>query len=171
MQELALKMESDFTWTFMAGLALAILLFIVLVVVVSAMRVKTYKDRFVDVSLDNTEKTDTIAALENELKALKIKNAHNEQTLKAFAQTKELLKTTDDALLALQQNYATLENELAQTITRFETLQAMHQTLTQEHFIFKEQYDALQEDNNRLRTNNARLLMKLQSEERQASFR
>lgn len=171
MQELALKMQNDFNWTFMGGLALAILLFIVLVVVVSAMRVKTYKDRFLDVASDNTDKTETIAALESERKALKSKNAHNEQTLKEFAHTKEVLQATQASLLALQENYATLEKELAQTLARFETLQTMHHTLTQEHIAFKEQYDALQEDNNRLRTNNARLLMKLQSEERQASSR
>ncbi len=171
MQELALKMQNDFNWTFMGGLALAILLFIVLVVVVSAMRVKTYKDRFLDVASDNTDKTETIAALESERKALKSKNAHNEQTLKEFAHTKEVLKTTNDTLLALQENYAKREEELAQTLARLETLQTMHQSLTQEHIAFKEQYDALQEDINRLRTNNARLLMKLQSEERQASSR
>jgi len=170
-QGLILKMQDDFNWTFMAGLALAILLFIVLVVVVSAMRVKTYRDRFLDISLDNTDKTETILTLEEELEALKVTNDHNEQTLKEFAKTKEILKATQETLLGLQENFVLLEKEFSQTQNQLSTLQNTHEDATKEQLILRGQYDTLQEDTNRLRINNSRLLMKLQSEERQASLK
>lgn len=171
MQGLILKMQDDFNWTFMAGLALAILLFIVLVVVVSAMRVKTYRDRFSDISLDNTDKSEAILTLEEELKALKATNDHNEQILKEFAKTKEMLKTTQETLLGLQENYTLLEKEFSQAQNQLLALQNTYEDATKEHLILKAQYGTLQEDSNRLRINNSRLLMKLQSEERQASLK
>lgn len=171
MQDIALKMQNDFTFMLMGGIALAVLLVIVLVVVVSAMKVKTYKDKFLDIKSDNKEKAEYISALEGELQAFKIKNASNEQSLQQFAETKEILKTTNETLLTLQAKYNELDKELGQINARFETLQETHKTLTQDHIVFKERYDVLQEDNNRFRTNNTRLLMKLESEERQASSR
>lgn len=169
MQDIALKMQNDFTFMLMGGIALAVLLVIVLVVVVSAMKVKTYKDRFLDIESDNKEKAEYISALESELQALKIKNASNEQSLQQFAETKEILKATNETLLTLQGKYNELDKELSQTNARFETLQETYKTLTQEHITLKERYDTVQEENNRFRTNNARLLMKLESEERQTS--
>jgi DNA recombination protein RmuC len=40
----------------------------------------------------------------------------------------------------------------------------------QEHAILKERFDAIMEENAKYRVNNARLLMKLESEERQAQI-
>jgi regulator of replication initiation timing len=42
----------------------------------------------------------------------------------------------------------------------------MHTALTNEHETLKERFDAILEENTKYRTNNARLLMKLESEER-----
>ncbi len=166
MQELLLKIQTDSTLMLMIGMALAVLLVIVLVIVVSAMKVKTYKDRFLDTQLDNKEKSEYISALEHELQAYKIKNASNEQELQQFSETKETLRSTNEAYLLLQGKYNELEKELSQIKTKLENAQEIHATLLAEHNSLKERQDTILEDNSRYRTNNARLLMKLESEER-----
>ncbi len=169
MQDAVLKMQNDSTLMLMAGMALAVLLVIVLVVVVSAMKVKTYKDRFWDTQADNKEKAEYISALEEELQAYKIKNASNEQSLKQFAETKEILKNTNETFLILQGKYNELEKELSQINAKFESLQGIYKSLMDEHLALRERYDAILEENSKFRTNNARLLMKLESEERHTS--
>lgn len=169
MQDAVLKMQNDSTLMLMAGMALAVLLVIVLVVVVSAMKVKTYKDRFWDTQVDNKEKAEYISALEEELQAYKIKNASNEQSLKQFAETKEILKNTNETFLILQGKYNELEKELSQINAKFESLQGIYKSLMDEHLALRERYDAILEENSKFRTNNARLLMKLESEERHTS--
>ncbi|MBT8349191.1 MAG: DNA recombination protein RmuC [Sulfurovum sp.] len=166
MQELVLKIQNDSTLMLMAGLALVVLLVIVLVVLVSAMKVKIYKDRFWNTNIDNKEKTETISALEHELEAYKIKNASNEQELQQFSETKEILRSTNETLLALQNKHNELEKELSQVKTKLESAEEIHTTLLGEHHTLKERQDSILEDNSRYRTNNARLLMKLESEER-----
>ncbi len=169
MQELLLKIQNDSTLMLMAGLALVVLLVIVLVVIVSAMKVKIYKDRFWNTQIDNKEKTEYISALEHELQAYKIKNASDEQELQQFAETKETLKSTNETLLTLQGKYNELEKELSQIKAKLESAEEIHATLVEEHNTLKERQDSILEDNSRYRTNNARLLMKLESEERHAS--
>jgi DNA recombination protein RmuC len=142
---------------------------IVLVVVVSAMKVKIYKDRFWNTKVDNKEKAEYISALEHELQAYKIKNASNEQALQQFAETKETLRSTHETLLALQEKYNGLEKELSQTKAQLESAQGVYATLLKEHNTLKDRQDAILEENSKYRTNNARLLMKLESEERHAS--
>jgi len=169
MQDLLLKIQSDSTLMLTAGMALVVLLVIVLVIVVSAMKVKTYKDKFWDTQVDNKEKAETISALEHELQAYKIKNASNEQELLQFAETKETLKSTSETLLILQGKYNELEKELSQTKAKLESSQEIYATLLEEHNSLKERQDTILEDNSRYHTNNARLLMKLESEERHTS--
>ncbi|MFC2057561.1 DNA recombination protein RmuC [Campylobacterota bacterium] len=168
MQELLLKIQNDSTLMLMAGLALVVLLVIVLVVIVSAMKIKIYKDRFWNTQIDNNEKTEYISALEHELQAYKIKNASNEQELQQFEETKEMLNSTNETLLTLQDKHNELEKELSQTKAKLESAEEIHAALLEEHKTLKERQDSILEDNSRYRTNNARLLMKLESEERHA---
>lgn len=168
MQELVLKIQNDSTLMLMVGLALVVLLVILLVIIVSAMKVKIYKDKFWNTKIDNKEKTEYITALEHELQAYKLKNASNEQELQQFAETKDTLKSTNEMLSTLQSNYSELEKELSQTKAKLESAESIHATLLEEHKAIKERYDSVQEENSRYKTNNARLLMKLESEERHA---
>ena len=62
------------------------------------MRVKTYKDRFINTQIDNQEKETQIIELQKELQALKIKEAQNEQELQLFGETKEKLGVTEEKL-------------------------------------------------------------------------
>jgi len=169
MQELFLRIQNDSTLMLIAGMALVVLLIIVLVVVVSSMRVKTYKDRFLDVQENNRENAELIASLEKELQIYKIKNASNEQELQQFTETKEILNTTKESLSISQKAFNELEKEQSQLEAKFENLEAMHENLVAEHKSLQERTEILVEDNSKHRVNNARLLMKLETEARFAS--
>ncbi|WP_295420809.1 hypothetical protein [Sulfurovum sp.] len=165
MDELVTKIGSDSTFMFIGAMVLVILLFIVLVVVVSSMRVKTYKDRFINVQIDNLEKEKLIAQLQKELQALKIKNAQNEQELHQFAQVREKLSLTEEALRVSQKEANELEKLQSQTKAKLENMENMYENLQSEHTRLQERFDNLNEENSKLRVNNARLLMKLEKEE------
>lgn len=164
-----MKIENGYTLMLVGGVALAVLLIILLVILVSSMKVKTYKDSYWNTKVDNEEKTEYITALEQELQEYKVKNRNNEQALEEFGQTKETLNSTSETLSTLQEQYSALEKELAKIKTDLENAQAIHTALLEEHGTLKARYDHAVEDNSRYRTNNARLLMKLESEERQTS--
>ena len=67
MNELIEKIQNDPTLMLIAGSAVVVLLVIVLITLVSAMRVKTYKDRWWNTDVDNKEKADYIFSLESKL--------------------------------------------------------------------------------------------------------
>lgn len=166
MQETLSSIQNDSTLMFASGIAMAILLVIVLVIVVSAMRVKIYKDRFWNTQIDNKEKAEHISSIEKELQSYKIKNAKNEQELVQFSETKITLKTANEAQLLLQDNFNNNEKELSQVKAKLEARENMHESLAKEHKNLQERFDKTLEDNTKFHTNNARLLMKLESEER-----
>jgi len=66
--------QSDPVLMLIASIALVVLLAIVLVVVVSAMRVKVYRDRFKNLLVDNKEQKEHISKIEKELQTYKIKD-------------------------------------------------------------------------------------------------
>ena len=169
MDELVTKIGSDSTLMFVGAMALVVLLFIVLVVVVSSMRVKTYKDRFINIQIDNQEKEKLIAELQKELQVLKVKNAKNEQELQQFAQIKEKLSVTEEGLKVSQKEAHELEKLQSQTKAKLENKESMYETLQSEHTALGERLEGLNEENSKLRVNNARLLMKLETEVRFSS--
>jgi len=169
MQELLLKIQNDPTLMFISVIALVVLLIIVLVVVVSSMRVKTYKDRFINVREDNNDKAERISGLEKELQEYKIKNASNEQELQQFSETKTVLNSTQESLSATQKEFTELEKEQSQLTIKLENIQVMYDNLLDEHKTLEERTGHLQEENSKLRINNARLLMKVETGEMFAS--
>lgn len=169
MQDFLVTIENDSTLMLTVGVALAVLLIILLVTVVSAMRVKTYKETYWDTKVDNEEKTAYIAELEHALEASKRQNTADQQALEAFAETRETLKSTNETLHVLQEKHTALEKELAQTRTDLEHAREIHTALQEEHHLLKERHEVVVEENSRCRTNNARLLMKLESMERQGA--
>ena len=167
MNELITKIQGDPTLMLMAIIAVVVLLVIVLTVVVSAMRVKSYKDRFWNVQIDNKEKAEYITTIESELQEHKIKDAKNQQELAQFSETKNTLKATQDNFNTLQKDTNELEKELSQTKAKLESAEGIYENHMQEYVTLKERFDAIMEENAKYRVNNARLLMKLESEERQ----
>jgi DNA recombination protein RmuC len=170
MNELITKIQGDSTLMLMAIIAVVVLLVIVLTVVVSAMRVKTYKDRFWNVQVDNKEKAEYIVKIERELQEYKIKDAKNQQELAQFSETKTTLKATEENFKTLQKSANELEKVLSQTQAKLESAEGIYENLMQEHTTLKERFDAIMEENAKYRVNNARLLMKLESEGRQTQM-
>lgn len=170
MNELITKIQGDSTLMLMAMIAVVVLLVIVLTVVVSAMRVKTHKDRFWNAQIDNKEKAEHITRIERELQAYKIKDAKNQQELAQFSETKATLKSTQGNFELLQKNANELEKELSQTKAKLESAEGIYENHMHEHVTLKERFDTTLEENAKYRVNNARLLMKLESEERQGQM-
>ena len=168
MNDLLCKIGSDSNYMLAAAMALVLLLFIVLMVVITSMRVKTYKDRFINTQIDNHEKENQIMELQSELQALKIKEAQNEQELQLFSETKEKLAHTEEGLSALQKSSNELEKLQGHTQSKFEHIEDKHDNLLEEHKLLQERIESLQEDNSKLHINNARLLIKLETEVRLA---
>ena len=168
MNDLLCKIGSDSNYMLAAAMALVLLLFIVLMVVITSMRVKTYKDRFINTQIDNHEKENQIMELQSELQALKIKEAQNEQELQLFSETKEKLAHTEEGLSTLQKSSNELEKLQGHTQSKFEHIEDKHDNLLEEHKLLQDRLESLQEDNSKLHINNARLLMKLETEARLA---
>ena len=169
MQDLLSEIQNDPTLMFISVIALVVLLIIALVVVVSSMRVKTYKDRFINMREDNNDKAERISSLEKELQEYKIRNASNKQELEQFSETKNVLNSTKESLLSTEKEFTELEKEQSQLTMKFENTQAMYDNLLDEHKTLQERTEHLQEENSKLRINNARLLMKLETGEMFAS--
>ena len=169
MQDLLSEIQNDPTLMFISVIALVVLLIIALVVVVSSMRVKTYKDRFINVREDNNDKAERISSLEKELQEYKIRNASNKQELEQFSETKNVLNSTRESLSTTEKEFTELEKEQSQLTMKFENTQAMYDNLLDEHKTLQERTEHLQEENSKLRINNARLLMKLETGEMFAS--
>ncbi|HFQ62557.1 MAG TPA: hypothetical protein ENK39_09710 [Epsilonproteobacteria bacterium] len=166
MQETLAAIQNDSTLMLIGGIAIAVLLAIVLVVVVSAMRVKVYKDRFKNLLFETKEKSEHITNIEKELQEYKIKDAKSQQELAQFDETKATLKTANEAYLDLQNKFNENEKELSQIKAKFEATEGMRLALNAEHENLKERFEAILEENTKHRTTNARLLMKLENEER-----
>ena len=161
------RLSSDTTWMFIGAMALVILLFIVLVVVVSGMRVKSYKTHFINVQIDNEAKAEEIAELQRELQALKIQNVKQSQELQQFTQTREDLLSTRAELEQLRKRYHELEKLQSHIEAKLSYTETLHNELQDAYRALEERFHTLTEENGKLHINNARLLMKLESEERQ----
>jgi uncharacterized protein (DUF3084 family) len=164
MEALISKVEGDSTLMFLVAMAVVILLFIVLVVVVSAMRVKSYKDRFINAQIDNHAKQKQIDTLQERVEALNIQNAKDAQELAHFGQTKEKLEKSEKHLADVQNQRNELAKLQSQTQANLQNYKEMYTQLQEEHASMVKRYDEMQDDINKLRVNNARLLMKLETE-------
>ncbi len=162
------KIEDDSMLMLLAIIAVVVLLIILLISLVSAMRVKIYKDRWWNVQVDNEEKSKYITKIETELQNYKIKDASNTQELSHLAQTRDNLQNSMDKFTILQKKHHELSKALAQVEIQFENAENMNNHLIEEHKTLLERVDTTIKENLRYRTNNARLLSKLETEERYA---
>lgn len=164
MNDFVQKISTDSTFMVIAAISIVILIFVLLMVVVSSMRIRNYKYKYSNSKIDNQEKDTLIVKLQDELQSLKIKNAQNEQELQQFAQTKDNLNKTETALEMLKKSTNELELLQNETATKLENTLITLKKLTQDYESINAKLETIQEDNNKLHVNNARLLMKLESE-------
>ena len=169
MDELLCKINDDSTFMLAAAISVVILLFIVLMVVISSMRIKVYKDQFINTKIDNQEKENSILSLQDELQKSQIKNVQNEHELQHFAKTRETLSETEEKLEKLRASTSALERLQSETRTELDHTIAIYEKLTDEHKTLLQKFETIQDDNTKLHINNARLLIKLESDARFAS--
>jgi len=166
MQELIDKLQNDSMLMFIGSIAVAVLLVIVLVIVVSAMRVRVYKNRFRNLLVENQEKLEYITKIEKELQEFKVKDEKNKQALAQFDETKKRLQIANERYTILDNNFHTSEKELAQITAKLKATEGTLDAVKKEFEAAKERFDVATEENNKYRTTNARLLTKLENEER-----
>ena len=136
-----------------------------LVVVVAAMRVKVYKDRFKNLLLNNEEKEEHIYKIEKELRACKVRNTQQKQALAQFDDTKNTLQVANASYLSLQNTHDNKAKELAQYKAKLEFTEEMLEKLTLEHKNLKKRFVVILDENTKYKTTNVRLLTRLEAEQ------
>ncbi|HIP28060.1 MAG TPA: hypothetical protein EYG82_02675 [Sulfurovum sp.] len=164
MQETLTTIQNDSSMVLIAGIALVVLLAIVLVVVVSSMRVKGYKDRFQNLLIEIKEKSTYINSLEKEAEVSSVEQAKNKKELLLFDETKQTLVKSKDKHKALQKEFDGTKKESNKVKTTLKSLKIKHETLIKSHENLEEKLEISLEENNKLKANNARLLSKLEKE-------
>lgn len=160
------QLQNDSMLMFIGSIAVVVLLVIVLVIVVSAMRIRVYKNRFRSLLFENQEKSEYIIKIEKELQEFIIKDKKNKHELIKFDETKKRLETANEMYVKLQNNFNKSKKELTQTIVKLEDTESILEALKDEYEVAKGRFDIAIEENNKYRTTNARLLTKLENEER-----
>jgi len=169
MNELFETFTNNPTLMLIAAIGLGVGLFIVLVVVISSMRVSSYKERFLNVQYDNKAKSILIDSIQEELQALLIKNVQNEEDLVQFSRTQKKLNTTVEMLSEIQEINSDLTTLNTQTKVKLESTQNMNEKLLKEYEELVARLKLLTEEKSKLSVNNTRLLMKLESKGRVTS--
>lgn len=163
-EELLSKIQNDSVLMLMAIMAGVVLLVIVLVIIISAMRVKVHKEKYWNINIDNKEKTLHIADLEAEFQAHKIEHARNIQILTQFEETKIMLQAKTKSLSLLEEKQYSIEKKLNKSISELKKSYYDYNVLLDTHEALRIRYDKLLESNTRYRTDNARILLKLNHE-------
>jgi len=154
-----------------AAVGVVLVLFVVLVVIVASMRIHTYKNLYRNTYADNKEKAQEIAQLQEKLTTLQLENREQATALEAFDETKVKLKEHQEALATTREESARLQERYHATSAELEGYKERYTALEEELNLFKERLESIAEENNKLRINNARLLMKLETEERYQTMR
>ena len=153
-------------WMYIAAIVFAIFLLIVLVVVISSMRVKSYENSFAALQEENVEKSKQISTLQKELQEFRVKNEKNEQELQQFGKTKSDLEELRLTHRESKVKHGELEKMHHQVQSQLSNKENMYKQLSEDHEVHMERFESMHDDINKLRVNNARLLMKLEQEER-----
>jgi len=164
MQETFANIQNDSTMMLIAGIAIVVLLAIVLVVVVSAMRIRAYKDRFQNLLIEIKEKSEYIKTLEKEAEASSKEHANNKKELSLFDETKKRLKKEKSNYKALDIAFKSNQKELDKARGTLGATKIKLEALIREHDDLKEEQETSLEENSKLRANNGRLLIKLEKE-------
>jgi len=162
--EILKYIEKDSMLTLLTMISIVVVLVILLVLVVSSMRIKIYKDRWWNVKVDNQEKATYITKIERELQALEVQNASKTQELLYFVETKETLRKSTIAFSKLEKEFYQGNQELTQVQAQLDHERKMKEKLEEEHKVLLARFDSTVEENMKHRTNNARLLSKIEAE-------
>lgn len=162
MQEIIDKIQNDSTMMLIVGVGAAVFLVIFLVLIVSAMRIKVYKDNYRRIHAENKAISEIRSRLEQELKVYKITDQKNKKELAQERAEIVRLKADTQGYAALQKSSKKIEKELYQTQEELEASYAKYQALQERQETLQAQHDKLVVDNTKNRANNTRLLRKIE---------
>ena len=168
MQALIAEIQNNPTLMFIVGIAAAVFLIIVLVVVIFSTRAKSLADKVYDLKQMDQEKSAKIADLERELQMHRVKNAAQTQELQHFAETKERLNAQIEANNVLERKHNELGQLMSETKARLQSSEENYAKILNEYKELHIRAEKLREENGRFHTNNTRLLTKLETETRHA---
>jgi chromosome segregation ATPase len=169
MNEVVEKLNSEPLLMLSSAIGIVLVLFVVLIVVIANMRIRTYKNRFVNTRMDNEAKEKMILELQKKVQTLQSLNERKSHELEQFDTVKLRLQETELAFKETQDTLAKIDKLQGQTQTKLENSEQIYTVLKEEYESLKERLEVLLEENNKLRVSNARLLIKLDTEERFAS--
>ncbi|SFV52523.1 DNA recombination protein RmuC [hydrothermal vent metagenome] len=164
LNEILKYIEKDSILTLLAMIAIVVVLVILLILVVSSMRIKIYKDRWWNIQIDNQKKSEYIKDLEQELQSFQIKGANQNEEVLYFAKTRETLKKSMDEFILLQKDFSQLNKEFTYMESELHNTQNMKDKVQEDYQRLLIRFDTTVEENMKHRTNNTRLLTKLESE-------
>jgi len=166
MNEIIAQVQNDSTLMLIVGVSIAMFLVIFLVLVVSAMRIKIYKDSYRSIKAKNTEMAEDLSRLEKELKVYKITDQKNKKELQQASHTISGQKEDLSGYANLQKTHAENVKVLKTTEGKLDASYGKYKDLELKQIDLQERHDALMGENSKYRSNNARLLSKLENTKR-----
>ena len=166
MNELIAQIQNDSTLMLIVGISIAMFLVIFLILVISAMRIKGYKETYRSIKAKNIEIEEALSRLEKELKVYKITDQKNKKELQDASNTIARLEQDTKEYPALQISAAKTDNILIQTQEELKASYVNYKILQEKIEDLQARHNTLQDEQVKCRTNNARLLAKLESAKR-----
>ena len=164
MEDIIYNINNDLISMVLLAIAVVIVIFVLLMIVISSMRIKSYKDRYINTNIDNQDKENIIKKLEEELHNIKIINAKQEQKLQHYSETKDKLNHKEIKLDDIKISLNKLRNIESETRVELEHSIGNFENLNNKYKLLKQKFICIQDDNNKLRATNTRLLMKFETE-------
>ena len=166
MEEIVAQIQNDSTLMLIVGVSTAVFLVIFLVIVVSAMRIKVFKDRYRNIRAENLANIEALSNIDKELKVYKITDQKNKREIAEDAKTIERLKKDTKGYPALQKSAANVDKILEQTKEELEASYLKYAALQLQLTNLQNQHEKLTDENTKCRSNNSRLLTKLENAKR-----
>jgi len=151
-----------FTFILFVITAIVLVLIILIVIVSSSMKIKLYKNKILNLDIENKEQHDKLIEMQNSINRLTKQNQTLASQMENFISTTAKLKETKDAFFKLQKEYQDLKVLQEETFINLTKTKEMYETLSKEHSALLKKMEVLQYVNNKLQLNNTNLLMKLE---------
>jgi len=156
-------LEQESTVVFAGAMVLVVLLCVMLVVVVSILRVKSYKNRFLHAQLDQKAQEKALVTLEESFDALYAQYRLDQEALKAYGRLQEKMQTKEQELLALKERLYSVEIENQSYKEDNNRGEIRYKEALEKIALLEERVAYLTEENTRLQVNNKRLFQKIES--------
>jgi TolA-binding protein len=151
--------------TLLTIVSIIVLSIILLILLFSSMRIKIYKDRWETIQSVSQSKASRIHYLEQELQKLQMKNASDTQKLLSLIHAKETLKEKEKTFDIFKKECHALTDKIKQITNELQEEQAENNNLKEIHQALITRFDSSIEENMKHRSNNARLLSKIEAKE------